>query len=142
MFARTSQFVFRRPWGSVLKIIINCYEYLSFHTINVLSETCSDSYGNGLNLFILHQQRFYIWRYEMIDCLVFCAVTCIVYLKYSGVDWNPSWESSSRRLVYFARHMYCYMINEWTTLDLCLHTKILTGTNQNKMTLFPRWHKK
>lgn len=53
-----------------------------------------------LNLFILHKQTFYIWRYNMIDCLVFCAVTCTVYLKYSCVDWNPSWESSSRRLVY------------------------------------------
>ena len=48
LFARTSQFVSRRPWDSVLKIIINCYEYLSFHTINVLSKTCSDSCGNGL----------------------------------------------------------------------------------------------
>lgn len=47
MFARTSQFVSRIPWDSVLKIIINCYKYLSFHTINVLSKTCSDSCGNG-----------------------------------------------------------------------------------------------
>lgn len=47
MFACTSQFVSRIPWDSVLKIIINCYKYLSFHTINVLSETCFDSCGNG-----------------------------------------------------------------------------------------------